>query len=91
MPDVRVECVRTRTDPVNWIFLPGGPGLGSESLKDLIHVLYLENYQISGNVWLLDLPGDGSNTTSDNAKSFQYWQPALIEAIETVKEVKKVS
>lgn len=61
---------------VNWLFLPGGPGLGSESLLPLLDIL-----KLPGNLWLLDLPGDGSNTTSDNPESFSKWPIALIEAI----------
>lgn len=61
---------------VNWLFLPGGPGLGSESLLPLLKILKLQ-----GSLWLLDLPGDGSNTTSDNFESFSKWSIALIEAV----------
>lgn len=60
---------------LNWLFLPGGPGLGSESLLSFIDILNLP-----GSFWLLDLPGDGSNTTSNNADSFSRWPKALIEA-----------
>lgn len=44
----------------NWLFLPGGPGLGSESLCNLIEILPLP-----GAIWYLYLPGDGSNNTED--------------------------
>jgi pimeloyl-ACP methyl ester carboxylesterase len=60
----------------NWLFLPGGPGLGSESLLPLLNIL-----KLPGNLWLLDLPGDGSNTTTDNFESFSKWPIALIEAV----------
>ncbi|HVW99757.1 MAG TPA: alpha/beta hydrolase, partial [Candidatus Babeliaceae bacterium] len=59
----------------NWLFVPGGPGLGSESLSPLLDILKLR-----GNLWLLDLPGDGSNTTSNVDESFSHWPKALIEA-----------
>jgi pimeloyl-ACP methyl ester carboxylesterase len=67
---------------LNWLFLPGGPGLGSESLLSLLNILTLP-----GNLWLLDLPGDGSNTTSNNSESFSYWAAALIEAIKEFEHV----
>lgn len=60
----------------HWLFLPGGPGLGSESLADLTHCLSLP-----GTVWHLDLPGDGSNITENNSASFSTWSQALIEAV----------
>lgn len=59
----------------NWLFLPGGPGMGSESLLPLLKIL-----KLPGSLWLLDLPGDGSNTTSDNSASFSRWAIALVEA-----------
>ncbi len=67
---------------LNWLFLPGGPGLGSESLSDLTKCLNLE-----GKLWHLDLPGDGSNITSNNAESFQNWEKALIEAVDSLENV----
>jgi len=36
---------------------------------------------------MLDLPGDGSNITSNNKDSFQHWHQALIEAISQFKDV----
>ena len=60
----------------NWIFIPGGPGLGSESLSDLSQLL-----KLPGTTWHLDLPGDGSNSTADDAESFSYWSAALIKQL----------
>lgn len=74
----RLQCVRSEGEK-NWIFLPGGPGLGSESLAGLTGILPLD-----GTVWLLDLPGDGSNATKG---SFHEWQRALIEAASELKHV----
>lgn len=67
---------------LNWLFLPGGPGLGSESLLPLLKIL-----QLPGKLWLLDLPGDGSNTTEDNSESFKSWPVALIEAARSFDRV----
>ncbi|MDP1608078.1 MAG: alpha/beta hydrolase [Chlamydiales bacterium] len=67
---------------LNWLFLPGGPGLGSESLLPLLKIL-----QLPGRLWLLDLPGDGSNTTSNNSESFKSWPVALVEATQSFDHV----
>lgn len=66
----------------NWLFLPGGPGLGSESLRGLIDILNLP-----GNVWNLDLSGDGSNITENDAEYFAQWRKALIEATSALPNV----
>lgn len=60
----------------NWVFIPGGPGLGSEYLDQLTNLLFLP-----GSIWHFDFPGDGSNIITDNAKPFKNWPKALIEAI----------
>src|SRR3990167_2429723 len=79
----RLQLVRGAEDTdINWLFLPGGPGLGSESLRSLIEIL-----KLPGNLWLLDLPGDGSNTTSNNAESFSKWEAALVEAVSRFEHV----
>jgi pimeloyl-ACP methyl ester carboxylesterase len=68
--------------PLHWIFLPGGPGLGSESLLDLIDIL-----KLPGTLWRLDLPGDGSNTSGNDQFSFSRWRPSLIEAVSHFERV----
>ncbi len=42
---------------LNWLFIPGGPGSDSSSLLDLAQML-----ELPGNAWLIDFPGNGSNT-----------------------------
>ncbi|MGH1391839.1 MAG: hypothetical protein ACRAUZ_17020, partial [Aeromonas jandaei] len=54
---IRMRCVSRSAGKYNWLLLPGGPGLGSESLQMLA-----EQLTVNGTVWLIDLPGDGSNT-----------------------------
>ena len=66
----------------NWLFLPGGPGLGSESLNGLADILHLP-----GNVWHVDFPGDGSNTTENDEEYFSHWSQALIEAVSALPNV----
>ena len=78
----RLRFIKTNTEAdFNWIFLPGGPGLGSESLYPLTQILNLP-----GKMWHLDLPGDGSNRTSDDAEYFSHWSQALIEAVDTFEK-----
>jgi hypothetical protein len=43
---------------LNWIFIPGGPGLGSEALSGLTTLL---SAKIPGTIWHFDFPNDGSN------------------------------
>ena len=66
----------------NWLFLPGGPGLGSESLSTLT-----KNLKLPGTIWHLDLPGDGSNNTPNDEHHFARWSDALLEAVSTLKNV----
>jgi pimeloyl-ACP methyl ester carboxylesterase len=63
---------------LNWIFLPGGPGLGSETIAPLTSIL-----KLPGTIWHLDLPGDGSNLRG----SFKNWKPALLEAVQALDNV----
>ncbi|EUA07894.1 hypothetical protein I545_6382 [Mycobacterium kansasii 662] len=44
---------------MNWLFLPGGPGIGSESLHELV-----DTVDVPGCSWMVDLPGDGSNVNA---------------------------
>lgn len=46
----------------NWLFFPGGPGADSRYLRGLVDEL-----ELPGNVWLIDLPGNG-----DNAQRLSY-------------------
>ena len=80
----RLQLVhKTKSDThYNWLFLPGGPGLGSESLNGLATLANLP-----GSSWHLDLPGDGSNTTGDDANAFSHWSEALIEAASEFEKV----
>jgi pimeloyl-ACP methyl ester carboxylesterase len=68
----------------NWIFVPGGPGLGSEYLDELTKLLHLP-----GTVWHFDFPDDGSNVITINTKpkNFRIWSQALIEAVSALNNV----
>ncbi len=67
---------------LNWIFVPGGPGLGSEALNDLTKLLKAE---IPGTIWHFDFPNDGSNILDD--KSIFNWRSSLIQAISAFEKV----
>jgi hypothetical protein len=53
---VRLRAVGERPGGLNWLLLPGGPGIGSESLYGPAEAI-----DVPGVTWLVDLPGDGSN------------------------------
>jgi pimeloyl-ACP methyl ester carboxylesterase len=67
---------------MHWIFIPGGPGLGSESLKALT-----SSIKLPGTIWHLDLPGDGSNIENEDPDAFSKWQEGLIEAVQVFGKV----
>jgi pimeloyl-ACP methyl ester carboxylesterase len=66
---------------LNWLMLPGGPGIGSESLQELADAL-----DVPGSVWMVDLPGDGSNTAAPGAGDdpFAQWPGVLVEAAQAL-------
>ena len=53
---VRLRLRHQNPGPLNWLFVPGGPGIGADSLEELVGAANLP-----GRSWLVDLPGDGSN------------------------------
>ena len=68
----------------NWLFVPGGPGLGSESLCGLA-----ETAQAPGTTWLVDLPGEGSNRDLPGLPDdpFALWPGVLVEAAQALDDV----
>ena len=66
---------------LNWLLLPGGPGLGSESLHELADAL-----NVPGSIWMVDLPGDGSNGDPPGAPPdpFSCWPMVLVEAAQAL-------
>lgn len=80
----RLKLVRMAQDDknYNWVFVPGGPGLGSESLTDLTNIL-----DLSGMIWHFDFPGDGSNIFDSPDNQFCDWQKALIESTHELKNI----
>ena len=63
---------------LNWIFLPGGPGVDSAYLIPLI-----EHLHMPGNYWLIDLPENGTNIHNKAASSdtFEHWGHYLVDGV----------
>jgi pimeloyl-ACP methyl ester carboxylesterase len=79
----RLHFIQTNSDGhYNWLFFPGGPGLGSESLNGLAEILHLP-----GTIWFGDLPGDGANLTEDDTEYFSHWPQALMELTSALPNV----
>jgi pimeloyl-ACP methyl ester carboxylesterase len=81
---VRLRRRIQRPGTLNWLLLPGGPGIGSESLHELADIL-----DVSGSVWMVDLPGDGSNRNAPGAAAdtFADWPHVVIEAAQALPNV----
>jgi len=75
---VRMRLHTKAAGTLNWLLLPGGPGIGSESLQELADAM-----QVPGSIWLVDLPGDGSNRSPQD-NPFASWPQVLMEAAESV-------
>ncbi len=73
---VRLRRRGGQAGELTWLLLPGGPGLGSESLGELADTL-----GGLGEVWLVDLPGDGSNASAA-ADPYERWPHVLVEALD---------
>lgn len=52
--------------PLNWLFIPGGPGADSIYLTELLSLI-----DPPGNSWLLDMPGNGMHNAE--FESFDEW------------------
>ncbi|MFJ9953592.1 alpha/beta fold hydrolase [Kitasatospora sp. NPDC091207] len=68
----------------NWLFVPGGPGLGAESVLELARAT-----EVPGTVWLVDLPGDGSNRGLPQVPENPYalWPQVLAETLDELDDV----
>lgn len=72
---------RDTPGPLTWLFLPGGPGLGSQSLAGLVDAA-----AVPGRSLLVDLPGDGSNLVP-GADPYAEWPGVLLEALDGLSDV----
>lgn len=77
---VRMRLHSARDGSLNWLLLSGGPGIGSESLHELADAM-----DVRGTIWLVDLPGDGSNTARQD-NPFSGWPQVLAEAAAAVTD-----
>ncbi|HJD55564.1 MAG TPA: alpha/beta hydrolase [Rickettsia endosymbiont of Pyrocoelia pectoralis] len=76
------------TCKLNWLFLPGGPGMGANYLIDFVSKLELQ-----GSMFVGDFPGDGDNRDfpkgGDNRNneeiSYYNWKEGLIEVVNKLK------
>jgi pimeloyl-ACP methyl ester carboxylesterase len=67
--------------PINWLFLPGGPGGDAKYFLSLIALL-----DLPGKVWLVDLPGNGDNTARTSTDyNFDTWFDIFIPAVKQFK------
>jgi pimeloyl-ACP methyl ester carboxylesterase len=77
---VRFQLLRSNTYnrgvAYNWLFVPGGPGADCLYLRDLAELL-----QLPGNVWLLDFPGNGSNSEGFENYAYDGWYELFIPTI----------
>jgi pimeloyl-ACP methyl ester carboxylesterase len=80
---VRLRRASSRPGRRDWLFFPGGPGIGSECLAGLV-----DGADLPGTSWLVDLPGDGSNVDAPGAPSDPYglWPGVLSEAVDAVAD-----
>jgi pimeloyl-ACP methyl ester carboxylesterase len=80
---VRLRRARRTGGRWNWLFVPGGPGIGSESLRELVAAA-----GCPGTSWLVDLPGDGSNVHAPGAPADPYrlWPGVLLDAVDAVPD-----
>jgi pimeloyl-ACP methyl ester carboxylesterase len=81
---VRLRRHGRRQGELNWLFFPGGPGIGSESLYGLMDAM-----EVPGTLWAVDLPWDGSNVAPPGATGEPYanWPGVLIEAAKALPNV----
>lgn len=61
----------------NWLFLPGGPGLGSEYLNPLCR-----GVSLPGNIFLADFPLDGRNV--QGKLEAEHWRTGLLDLLQNI-------
>ncbi|MGX6960684.1 MAG: alpha/beta fold hydrolase [Rickettsia endosymbiont of Pentastiridius leporinus] len=60
---------------LNWLFLPGGPGMGANYLINFVLRLDLQ-----GSLFIGDFPGDGDNRNTAEI-NYENWKTGLIEVV----------
>jgi pimeloyl-ACP methyl ester carboxylesterase len=80
---IRLRLAASGSGRWNWLFVPGGPGLGSRSLLGLVRTV-----RVPGMSWLVDLPGDGSNRDLPGVSDpYARWPGVLVEAAQALPHV----
>jgi len=74
--DFRLELVSQTAQDPQWLFFPGGPGLGAEYLR-----AFAQQLKLPGSVYLIDFPKDGTNTAGE--LSLDSWGNGLIALLKT--------
>lgn len=76
----RLNLINTGAElPLHWLFLPGGPGIGSEYFYELA-----VNLKLPGITWLVDFPGDASNRF-EKMISHEIWVKGLVNLTQTMQ------
>ena len=79
----RLEHIKTNPgSDYNWLFLPGGPGMGSEYFYSLTG-----NLKVPGTLWHVDLPDNGANRRQIDNVGFSSWRDQLLEAVQLFDKV----
>jgi pimeloyl-ACP methyl ester carboxylesterase len=73
--NIRYNLVSTNGGkPINWIFIPGGPGGDSSYFLGLTELL-----QCLGNTWLVDFPGNGNHNVQKDG--FDNWLSIFVPMV----------
>jgi pimeloyl-ACP methyl ester carboxylesterase len=77
--NIRCNLIQTNgAKAINWLFVPGGAGIDSRYLKGLV-----ANLELPGNVWLIDLPGNGDHTLNvDPNYDYDLWFDIFKDLVE---------
>lgn len=76
-----VSHKKTENEELNWLFIPGGPGLDSSSLLGLAQLA-----DLPGKTWLIDLPGNGSNRIEHSSDyNYDQWFELIVPMVKRFK------
>lgn len=76
---VRLRLRAQHPGDLDWLFVPGGPGIGSQSLHELVDAI-----AVPGRSWMVDLPGDGDNVERAGPDPYAAWPQVVVEAAQAV-------
>ena len=78
----RLRFAGETTGNYNWVFIPGGPGLGSDYLQGLT-----DHLDLPGTLWHFDFPEDGSNHFDDTDFTIKQWFDSLHQVTDILENV----